>query len=161
MKTTNVALAFAAAIGICASVEGQTGTAGVVAIVGVSVVPMDRETVLANQTVIIRDGKIATVGAAASTEVPQGAVRVDGTGKFLIPALAEMHAVMRPGTTFDEVSRAGARGVARAGSPVHWGGDCGYPVGAGFPPHWGEYSCQISAGDQASDSANSASCSAS
>jgi Xaa-Pro dipeptidase len=65
-----------------------------------------------------------------------------------LAALAEMHAVMRPGTTFDDVSRAGARGVARAGSPVHWGGDCGYPVGAGFPPHWGEYSCQISAGDQ-------------
>jgi Xaa-Pro dipeptidase len=65
-----------------------------------------------------------------------------------LAALDEMHAVMRPGTTFDEVSRAGAQGVARAGSPVHWGGDCGYPVGAGFPPHWGEYSCQISLGDQ-------------
>jgi len=64
-----------------------------------------------------------------------------------LAALSEMHAVMRPGTTFDEVSRAGARGVARAGSPAEWGGDCGYPVGAGFPPHWGEYSCQISAGD--------------
>jgi Xaa-Pro aminopeptidase len=64
-----------------------------------------------------------------------------------LAALGEMHAIMRPGTTFDEVSRAGARGVARAGSPVHWGGDCGYPVGAGFPPHWGEYSCQIALGD--------------
>jgi Xaa-Pro aminopeptidase len=64
-----------------------------------------------------------------------------------LAALEEMHAVMRPGATFDEVSRAGARGVARAGSPVHWGGDCGYPVGAGFPPHWGEYSCQIALGD--------------
>ena len=65
-----------------------------------------------------------------------------------LAALEEMHAIMRPGTTFDEVSRAGARGVARAGSPVDWGGDCGYPVGAGFPPHWGEYSCQIRLGDR-------------
>jgi Xaa-Pro aminopeptidase len=65
-----------------------------------------------------------------------------------LAALHEMRAVMRPGVTFDEVSRAGARGVAQAGSPVDWGGDCGYPVGAGFPPHWGEYSCQISEGDQ-------------
>ena len=65
-----------------------------------------------------------------------------------LAALGEMHAVMRPGTTFDEVCRAGARGVARAGSPVHWGGDCGYPVGAGSPPHWGEYSCQIALGDE-------------
>ena len=91
-KLTCVALVFAVAIGIRARVDGQTVAAGVLAIVGVSVVPMDRETVLANQTVIVRDGKIATVGAAASTEVSQGAVRVDGAGKFLIPALAEMHA---------------------------------------------------------------------
>jgi Xaa-Pro aminopeptidase len=38
--------------------------------------------------------------------------------------------------------------VARAGLPVHWSGNCGYPVGAGFPPYWGEYSCQIALGDQ-------------
>jgi len=38
--------------------------------------------------------------------------------------------------------------VARAGSSVQWSGNCGYPVGAGFPPRWGEYSCQIAVGDQ-------------
>jgi len=64
-----------------------------------------------------------------------------------LAALSEMHTAMRPGATFDEVSRAGARGVARAGLPVHWSGNCGYPVGAGFPPYWGEYSCQIALGD--------------
>jgi imidazolonepropionase-like amidohydrolase len=89
-KLTYVTLAVAVAITLRASVEGQTSSA--VAIVGVSVVPMDRETVLANQTVVVRDGKIAAIGAAANTEVPQGAVRVDGAGKFLMPALAEMHA---------------------------------------------------------------------
>jgi Xaa-Pro dipeptidase len=31
---------------------------------------------------------------------------------------------------------------------VHWSGNCGYPVGAGFPPYWGEYGCQIALGDQ-------------
>ena len=55
---------------------------------------------------------------------------------------------MRPGTSLDDVSRAGARGVARAGSPLRWGGDRGYPVGAGFPPDWGDSSCQVPAGDQ-------------
>jgi Xaa-Pro aminopeptidase len=64
-----------------------------------------------------------------------------------LAALNEMQTAMRPGATFDEVSRAAVRGVARAGSPVHWSGNCGYPVGAGFPPHWGEYSCQIALGD--------------
>ena len=60
------------------------------AFVGVTVIPMDRETTLPNQTVIVRDRKIASIGANA--QIPDGAVRVDGKGKFLMPALAEMHA---------------------------------------------------------------------
>lgn len=62
------------------------------AIEGVSVIPMDRERVLANQTVVISDGRIASIGPAASARVPTGATRVPGQGRFLIPALAEMHA---------------------------------------------------------------------
>jgi Xaa-Pro aminopeptidase len=63
-----------------------------------------------------------------------------------LAALDAMHAMMRPGVTFDEVTQAGARGVARAGSGIDWGGDYGYPVGAGFPPHWGDYTCRIRTG---------------
>jgi Xaa-Pro aminopeptidase len=62
-------------------------------------------------------------------------------------AVAGMHAVMRAGATCDEVARAGAAGVARAGTGVRWSGDYGYPVGAGFPPHWGDYSCGIRLGN--------------
>lgn len=65
---------------------------GVVAITNVSVIPMDRERVLTNQTVVVRDGRIASVGPAAGGAVPAGATVVDGRGKFLIPGLAEMHA---------------------------------------------------------------------
>ena len=64
----------------------------VTAFVGVAVLPMDKETVLQNQTVIVRDQKIASVGPAGAVPVPTEAVRVDGKGKFLMPALAEMHA---------------------------------------------------------------------
>src|SRR5690606_34215568 len=39
--------------------RAQTGT---VAFVGVNVVPMDRERVIENQTVIVRDGRIVEVG---------------------------------------------------------------------------------------------------
>jgi imidazolonepropionase-like amidohydrolase len=62
------------------------------AFVGVNVVPMDRERVLENQTVVVRDGHIVAIGPAASTSVPEGAVRIDGAGKYLLPGLAEMHA---------------------------------------------------------------------
>jgi imidazolonepropionase-like amidohydrolase len=64
----------------------------VVAFTNVSVIPMDRERVLPDQTVLVRDGRIAAIGPAAEVRVPAGARRVDGAGKFLIPGLADMHA---------------------------------------------------------------------
>jgi imidazolonepropionase-like amidohydrolase len=62
-----------------------------VAFIDVSVVPMDRERVIENQTVIVRDGRIASIGPTASTRVPDGVTQVDGRGKYLMPGLTEMH----------------------------------------------------------------------
>jgi imidazolonepropionase-like amidohydrolase len=61
------------------------------AFVGVNVVPMDRNGILDNQTVIVRDGRIAGVAPAGSTRVPDRALRIDGRGKYLMPGLGEMH----------------------------------------------------------------------
>ncbi len=61
------------------------------AFVGVNVIPMDRERVLANQTVVVRNGVIIEIGDAAKVRVPAAAVRIDGTGKYLIPGLVDMH----------------------------------------------------------------------
>lgn len=87
---------------VATDVEAQ----GTVAITGVTVVPMDRERTVTDQTVVVRDGRIVAVGPAASTEVPEGATRVDGRGRFLIPGLAEMHghvpAVGQQGSQFAE-----------------------------------------------------------
>src|SRR5262245_6178388 len=44
-----------------------------------------------DQTLIIRDGNIVTLGAARSTKVPDGAQVIDLTGKSLIPGLVMMH----------------------------------------------------------------------
>ena len=61
------------------------------AFVGVNVIPMDRERVLADQTVIVRNGVIAEIGEAGKVKVPKDAVMVDGRGKYLIPGLVDMH----------------------------------------------------------------------
>jgi enamidase len=45
----------------------------------------------ANQTLIIRDGTIATVGDASSVTLPPGATVVDLTGRTIIPGLVMMH----------------------------------------------------------------------
>lgn len=61
------------------------------AFVGVNVIPMDKERVLPNQTVIVRNGVITEIGDAKRVKVPKGAQRIDGAGKFLIPGLTDMH----------------------------------------------------------------------
>lgn len=63
-----------------------------VAIRNVTVIPMTGAGPSADQTVMVRDGRIAEIGPAAQVRVPAGATVVDGTGKFLIPGLFEMHA---------------------------------------------------------------------
>lgn len=66
-------------------------SAQIVVLENVNVLPMDRDRILERQTVIIRDGRIAQIGAAARVKAPDGAMRVDASGKFLMPGLAEMH----------------------------------------------------------------------
>lgn len=61
---------------------------------GVTYIPMDGETsttVNRDRSVLVSNGLITQVGAAGA-KVPEGGIRVDGRGKFLMPALAEMHA---------------------------------------------------------------------
>ena len=62
-----------------------------IAFLDVSVVPMDAERVLEHQTVIVRARRIVAMGATSAIRVPEGAMRIDGRGKYLMPGLAEMH----------------------------------------------------------------------
>jgi imidazolonepropionase-like amidohydrolase len=60
------------------------------AIRNVSVVSMEREGMDRNQTILIEDGKIKNIGA--NLKIPSNATVIDGTGKFVIPGLFDMHA---------------------------------------------------------------------
>jgi hypothetical protein len=92
---------------------------------GVSVIPMDRETVLANQTVIVQNGRVSYVGGPRSA--PAGATAVDARGKFLMPAIAEFHAHVPSGGQAIHARRTlslyALAGVATArgmlGAPMH------------------------------------------
>ncbi len=65
---------------------------GDLVIADVAVVPMDREgAVLAHRTVIVRGDRIVAVEPADRVDVPAGATRVDGAGRWLMPGLADMH----------------------------------------------------------------------
>jgi imidazolonepropionase-like amidohydrolase len=75
--------------------EGQAqGTA--VAFTNVTLVPMDSERLIPGQTLIVRDGRIDAFGEAAAMRLPADLPRIDGTGRYLMPGLAEMHAHVPP-----------------------------------------------------------------
>src|SRR5262245_36957036 len=76
--------------------ETNATKAPITAFVNVNVVPMDRERVIENQTVIVRDGRLAEMGPANKIKAPDGATRIDGAGKYLMPGLAEMHGHIPP-----------------------------------------------------------------
>ncbi len=62
------------------------------AFVNVNVLPMSSDVVIRAQTVIVRDGVIETIGDVDETPIPEQALVVDGTDRYLMPGLAEMHA---------------------------------------------------------------------
>ena len=76
--------------------EGRT-----YAFVNVNVVPMDKERVIKEQTVIVRGEKIIQIGASLKTKIPPNAIRIDGSGKYLMPGLVDMHVHLRDYTPKD------------------------------------------------------------
>ena len=101
MKTRLYASALMLAIflgsGIGVSVGSQnknaphTGENQITAFIDVTVIPMDTERALPNQTVIVRNGRILEIGSAARIKIPRQALRIDGRGKYLMPGLVDMH----------------------------------------------------------------------
>jgi len=78
-----IAILLSAIVVAAATASGwdQRKSDGVAAFVNVNVIPMDRERMLNNQTVLVRDGLIAEIGDAAKVKVPTGALQIDGRGK--------------------------------------------------------------------------------
>lgn len=57
----------------------------------VSVLTMQSDTALRNRTLITRGPEITWLGPAGQASVPDGAKVIDGTGRYLMPGLADMH----------------------------------------------------------------------
>ena len=91
MRRRLIGIALAGTLCSCASAPEDTSPAPTV-IAHVTVIPMDRQGVLADHSVLIRGDRIVSVGPAASIAIPASARHVDGRGKFLVPGLADMHA---------------------------------------------------------------------
>ena len=84
------------ALFVISVIAAGAAAADITAFVNVDVLPMSDDRVVAQQTVIVRDGIIGEIGSVDVVPVPENARVVDGTDRFLMPGLAEMHAHVPP-----------------------------------------------------------------
>ncbi len=90
LRLTVLAAGAVVACGGAAHVFKHRAATGDVAIVGATVVPLDREGTLTGHTVLLRGDRIVAVAPAAEVDTT-GATVIDGRGKWLLPGLADMH----------------------------------------------------------------------
>jgi imidazolonepropionase-like amidohydrolase len=88
MRTTGYKVSLVLAVFLAADISFADTTA----FVNVNVVPMSSDAVIAAQTVIVEDGVIRSIGSVDEIRIPERAKAVDGTDRYLMPGLAEMHA---------------------------------------------------------------------
>lgn len=70
--------------------EDQDATRGY-AFVNANVIDLRSGSVLERQTVLVRGDTIVAAGPAGQVELPDGVERVDATGRYVLPGLADMH----------------------------------------------------------------------
>ncbi len=87
MATCRLLAAFAVLLGMGAAPQ----TSPPLAITGVTLVDGTEGPARSATTLLIRDGRIEVIGPSSTTRVPDGATRLDGAGRFLIPALIDAH----------------------------------------------------------------------
>jgi len=79
-------------LSIAVLLMASAGYAEITAFVNVNVVPMTSETVVEQQTVVVDNGLVAAIGPVDAVPIPEKARVIDGTDRYLMPGLAEMHA---------------------------------------------------------------------
>src|SRR5687768_4402978 len=62
----------------------------------VNIIPMDKNEVLANRDVVVKNGVIVSIDPTSKLKYSKDAMVIDAKGKYLLPGLAEMHAHVPP-----------------------------------------------------------------
>lgn len=116
----------AAVLGLLAlALTGLSASSGqespdVLAITHASVVPMDRERVLRDHTVLVREGRIVRVGPSGELDPPRGSQVLNADGRYLLPGLVDFHVHLRAEAELDAYLRHGVTTVVNMrGSPWH------------------------------------------
>ena len=102
------------------AVVAQSQPTVTLAVEHVTVLPMDRDTSLADHTVLVSGDRIVWIGPARTARVPREARRVDGRGAYLMPGLADMHVHLASVDELTDLVSAGVTTVRNMrGAPEH------------------------------------------
>src|SRR5688500_6811687 len=102
------------------AIAAQSPPADTLAIEHVTVLPMNRDTALADHTVLVARDRIVWVGPARGARVPAGARRVEWRGRFIVPGLADMHVHLEEVGDLAQYVAAGVTTVSNMnGRPEH------------------------------------------
>src|SRR5438046_2273364 len=107
ISPTLLAVVALAALTVLAAIELQPSMAqapaasGVVALTGARIIDGSGRAPIQQGTVILNKGVIEAVGTAAGVKIPNGATRVDLSGKTIIPGLINAHAHLN----FDQATK--------------------------------------------------------
>jgi hypothetical protein len=77
----------------------------------VNLVPMTEETIVENQTVLVKGDRIFRVGPSTEMNIPPKARVIDGKGAYLMPGLADMHVHLRDDWPLSQLDMYLANGV--------------------------------------------------
>ncbi|MEO6579802.1 MAG: hypothetical protein ABIN83_01455, partial [Sphingomicrobium sp.] len=98
----------------------SSGAAGprrskILAITHISILPMDRNRSLSDQTVIVDDERIIEIGSSLTVRIPPGSKVVDGRGMWLTPGLADLHTHVHDAATLAMMPRLGVTTILDMG----------------------------------------------
>jgi len=91
-KISTAPLILAAVLGNCSVSAAE---ANVVAFVDVNVIQMTKDEFRPHQTVLVQGERIVAIGPSDAIRVPEGATRIAGATKYLMPGLIDMHVHFR------------------------------------------------------------------
>ena len=89
--------AFAVLVALAAAPLAQPGTGGSVVLLGARVIDGTGRPPLERAALLFRNGRIQAVSPAADPAIPDGATRIDASGKTIIPGLVNAHAHLNDG----------------------------------------------------------------
>lgn len=113
---------------------------------GVTLIPMDEERVLENQTVVVNEGRIVAIGDSDMIKAPVGAQVIAGEGRYLMPGLSDMHAHIA-GYELDSTAAADTRALARNQFLLYLAGGVTLLRDTGGSPGHVDYARQIESGE--------------